>query len=151
MSDPCRGYFTANGIAADFFDLMCGQYLGGGCGREVYVSRLDPDLVIKIETGTGRFQNAMEWRVWEEARALPDVARWLAPCVHISPCGSVLIQRRTAPLRRLEMARHKKMPGWLTDTKMSNFGILGGKLVCHDYGYVRWQLTGAMRKVDWAV
>ncbi len=148
MSDDARGYFTANAISADLFDAMCGEHLGGGCGREVYVSRLDPDLVIKIETGTGRFQNQMEWRVWDELSGRPE-GKWLAPCVSISPNGSVLIQKRTAPLRRREMVRHPRLPEFLTDVKMSNFGILDGKLVSHDYGYIKFGWSTKLVKVDW--
>ena len=151
MSATAKEYFTANAIASDMFALMCGEYLGGGCGREVYVSLLDPNFVIKIETGTGRFQNAMEWRFWEENRGAPDFAKWLAPCISISPCGNILVQKRTAPLRRLEMKKYGRLPKFLTDVKMSNFGILGGKLVCHDYGYVSTVLDSGMRKVDWGV
>ncbi len=151
MADNSRGYFTQNGVSADFFDLMCGERLGGGVARDVYVSRLDPDLVVKIEHTSGTFQNQMEWRVWENLSHDKDARKWLAPCVHISPCGSVLVQRRTAPLRRAEMARHKQLPKFLTDVKMSNFGILGGKLVCHDYGIVRWSYDTGLRKAVWGV
>lgn len=150
MSDGARGYFTANAISSDFFDLMCGEYLGGGCGREVYVCRVDPDFVVKIETGVGRFQNPMEWRVWQEMCDKPE-GNWLAPCVSISPNGAVLIQRRTDPLRKREMKKYPKLPNFLGDIKMDNFGILGGKLVCHDYGYVRWGYNTTLRKVDWGV
>ena len=60
-----------------------------------------------------------------------EAKQWLAPCVSISPCGSVLIQRRTLPVTKAQLP--SKVPAWLTDFKLANWGMLDGKVVCHDY------------------
>lgn len=64
---------------------MCGDRLGQGVAREVYVFKPDPTLVIKFELTTHDFQNVNEWEVWESA---PCVGRKVA-----GPCGGHLRQR----------------------------------------------------------
>lgn len=143
-------YFGGNAISLDFFDAICGERLGGGVSRDVFVCKINPDLVVKIDSESSQFQNITEWKVWNELRAINSpLIKWLAPCHSISPCGNVLIQSRTAPLRRREMKRYGSLPEFLTDRKMENYGIINGKLVCHDYGHVNWTLGGKMTKVDW--
>ena len=39
---------------------------------------------------------------------------------------------RTQPMRPGE--EPEKMPAWLTDHKRANYGRLGKRIVCHDYG-----------------
>lgn len=148
MSDVRGSYFNGS-INRDFFDVMCGKLLGSGVGREVYVSRLDPTLVVKFEVGQRSFQNAMEWETWEELQHHKPSAKWLAPCVSISPCGMVLIQKRTQPLGTL---RPPMIPIWATDTKVGNWGTLNGKPVMHDYGKTLLLGRGAatrLKKADW--
>ncbi len=76
-----------------------------------------------------------------------DIRRWLAPCVQISPCGSILIQKRTTPAPSSRYPA--KMPKFLTDMKRSNYGLYKGRLVCHDYGLICLTVTTATRKADW--
>ena len=40
------------GIENEFFNLMCNEYLGGGCFRNVYSIRLNPTMVVKFEKDT---------------------------------------------------------------------------------------------------
>lgn len=141
-------YFKGT-VESDFFHLMAGERLGGGEAREVYACNLNEDYVVKIETGGGSFQNIREWDLWQDAVDMgEDVSKWLAPCHSISTCGSVIIQRRTKPIGDLP----KKMPVFLADFKRSNFGILDGRIVAHDYGVhvMRWKgLSEKLKKVEW--
>lgn len=136
---------------SDIEGLFLGKPIGGGIDRNVYALKETsawgwrhkitqaPEVddeecrhVIKVQKGhTGYFQNVAEWLLWETARAT-RLARWLAPCVAISPCGLYLIQRRVEPLRRRDLP--KRMPTFLSDLKRENFGMLEGKVVCCDYG-----------------
>lgn len=147
MSDAeVRAYFP-NTIDMDLFRLMCGEEIGYGIGRTVYECTIRPDLIVKIETPSHSFQNQAEWRFWSNWQHDEDVSRWLAPCEAISPCGTVLLQRRTEPLPKIHYP--KKLPRFLTDTKRANFGILDRRLVCHDYGMIVSEIEMKLTKVDW--
>lgn len=137
-------------LSTEFFDLMCGNVIGEGISRIVYEHALDDKLVVKFEVAKGRFQNVAEWQAWENLSEVKPLARWLAPCVAISPCGMVMLQRRVAPLRKDQAP--KVVPAFLTDTKYANWGMFEGRPVCCDYGRNRLQsvgATGRMRKADW--
>lgn len=77
--------------------LLCGQFLGEGMSRKVFVCGLDSSLVVKVETEAGRFQNVKEWELWQEIQ-YTSAAKWLAPCLHLSPDGTILVMARTSPL-----------------------------------------------------
>ena len=146
MKEYTKSYFTTT-ISTDFFRLICGDVIGYGVGRTVYECEIRPDLVVKIETPSHSFQNQAEWRIWSEWRYDADMKRWLAPCEAISPCGTVLLQKRTEPFPA--DAYPKKLPKFLTDTKRSNFGMFEKRVVCHDYALVVTTLSTAMVKADW--
>ncbi len=121
-----------------FLSLFCSEQLGTGQGRYVYEYGPDPQrLVIKVETGSGSFQNIVEWETWTKlSDGNSKWLRWFAPCLRISSCGTVLIQERTQPLnRKIPM----KVPDLFCDMKRGNFGWIGNRFVCHDYG---WNLFG---------
>ena len=118
-------------VERDFFQFMCGELIGSGQFRDVYVFEQDPRYVIKIETGAQSFSNIREWDLWNDAQFMSEEIRgWLAPCKSISPSGTVLLQRRTTPATKYP----EKIPSWMTDTKKQNFGMIGRKFVAHDYG-----------------
>lgn len=138
-------YFS-NTISGDLYGLVCGNQLGEGSARTVFECRLNSDLVVKIETKGGSFQNVTEWETWRVWSECKDVAKWLAPCVEISACGTVLLQKRTANiLGKLP----DKVPFFLTDLKRSNYGKIGNQLVCHDYGNLIPELSSKMKKAEW--
>ena len=120
-------------IMNEFAYLILGEKrIGYGMSRDVYHCQINEDWVIKIETQAGGyFQNALEWRTWSQLQDTP-AAKWLAPCYHISDSGNILIQQRTIPLRKEEAP--KTLPEWLSDTKLTNYGLYKGRVVCHDYG-----------------
>lgn len=125
-------------VTNDFLSMMLGERLGTGKTREVYVHGLDSSLVVKLETVDSRdFCNVHEWSLWNEtvARSLParerkTVQKWLAPCISISPMGSVLIQARTEPIDKVP----RYVPDFLADTHPQNWGLYEGRPVMHDYG-----------------
>ena len=142
--------YLENTIAKDLFAAFAGECLGNGCARTVYVCAQDEGRVVKIETPSQSFQNVEEWNTWCDLAALPVGKKWLAPCHYISPCGTVLIQSRTYPAQKSRFPG--KVPTFFTDTKYENWGLIGNKLVCHDYGYNNARLhgLGQMRKADWS-
>lgn len=137
-------------IHKEAFRVLCDDEIGRGISRVTYSSKLLPDYVIKVEENSKWFQNVMEWEVWDRVRFTP-YARWFAPCVEISPCGGVLIMKRTEPAQKSKYP--DKMPAFFTDFKRENYGLLNGKIVCHDYGcnlLMENGMTKRMRKVEWS-
>lgn len=132
MSDLGVLEYFAPGTARDFFRLMCGERLGGGSAREVFVFDADPKRVLKFETKYASFQNVFEHDTWQWLRA-SSVGRWLAPCYALSGNGTILMQARTSPLP-FDYKLPKKVPALLGDLKSENFGLFEGRLVAHDYG-----------------
>ena len=129
--------------------VALGDLLGEGLSRKVYVCKLNSHYVVKIEAGGGSFQNIAEWDTWSWLSTEPAMARWLAPCEFISTCGMMLIQRRVEPIRRGELP--KKLPAFLTDIKLDNFGMLHGKVVCCDYGTIGASVRRAPKRMVKAV
>lgn len=118
----------------DAFNLLCGDKLGQGLHRTVYACKLRPDLVVKVEPDEGYryFANVLEMKFWNDQEHYEKVARWLAPCTHLSPDGRILLQKRVDPLPKdYQMPTH--IPSFLSDLKRENFGILDNMLVCIDY------------------
>lgn len=137
-------------IALDAFNTLCGEKLGDGIHREVYVCRTATDLVVKVEKYLDyrSFANVTEntlWRDWEHA---PKVAKWLAPCQYLSPDGRILLQRRAKPVRDDDQLPDK-IPAFLTDVKRENFGWIDGQLVCIDYAYHITRLNMNMKAAKW--
>jgi len=118
-------------VIADFGHAFCGTRLGVGIGREVFEFLPDLTKVVKIETSSRSFQNALEWETWNDLGKTKH-GKWLAPCRFISPCGIVMIMDRTDPVRDGDMPG--RIPEWLSDLKRENYGMLNGQFVCHDYG-----------------
>lgn len=120
-----------DGEADDLFRLFCGTKIGEGQYRIVYAHALDSTLVIKRERAFNNFSNVMEWDFWTCSKG-SKVRRWLAPVEWLSPGGMWLIQKRTYPLGA--RAIPKRVPDVFCDLKDDNWGLLDGRVVCHDYG-----------------
>lgn len=139
-------------MADDLMELVLGKELGVGYTRRVYVNKLNPFQVIKYEDDPTKLgQNTMEYQIWNRAQNEPNVKKWLAPCFHISPGGKYLVQARVKPVRMQDMPR--KVPAWMGDLKISNFGRYKGRIVCCDYGILIGMLlaqaTTRMKVADW--
>ena len=134
-------------VNRDFFHLMMGDVLGAGEFRIVYEHLHREDLVLKWEPNAHSFQNIMEWDFWHDNKHDKKVARWLAPCEFISPCGIILVQRKTTKPERSQYPN--VVPEFLTDLKRRNFGMLKGKLVAHDYGLHNVKVPTRLKKATW--
>lgn len=136
-------------VFEDAFNLLCGAKVGDGMSRTVFECELWKGHVVKVEKDPHRFQNVLEWEVWRRVSET-SLCRWFAPCKHLSPNGQILIMERTYPAP--PDLYPKKMPAFFTDMKRENFGILDGKLVCHDYAVnllMERGMTRAFRNADW--
>jgi hypothetical protein len=130
------------------YETFVGKLIGSGMSRKVYECTIDDTLVIKIED-KGFRQNIIEYEIYNASAGFAP-SKWLAPCVFISKCGRVLLQKKTIPVRKNEVPA--KVPSWLTDFKLSNFGIYNGKFVCHDYGttlITNYVFSNKMKKFDY--
>ncbi|WP_319764503.1 hypothetical protein [Maridesulfovibrio sp.] len=121
-----------NVVSRDLLDLCVGKQLGTGMSRDVYEFGPDPSLVIKFETVAGNFQNVFEYEIWNTVKGT-EAEKWFAPVLRISDNGKCLLMKRTEALGWNE--KPAKMPRFLTDLKIQNFGWLDGQLVAHDYGF----------------
>lgn len=133
----------SQGVTLDLHKLFLGQRLGGGLSREVFEFAYDPRYVVKIETQY--FQNVTEMQVWGAVKDT-EWAKWFAPVKSISGFGSVLIMRRTSePTPRQKVNFPDKLPDFLADSRVENWGILNGRWVMHDYGFMRFITNGLKR------
>lgn len=136
----------------EFVKCFAGDVLGYGVYRTVYEHRWDNRYVIKVANPDREenFANVYEWDLWQMNTAT-EFGKWLAPCISISPLGLVLVQRRTMPLWNLDKLPDK-VPACLTDLKPANWGRLGKRVVCHDYGNnLVGNVSSAMKKAKWIV
>jgi hypothetical protein len=133
----------------DLVTLVCGQYLGSGSSRQVYVFAPNPTYVIKLQVDTGTFQNQREWKVWQDFR-YSDGQKWLAPIDYISDMGAWMLQKRTQPVTLAQLQRRlPRVPKYLTDLKVGNWGTYNGKIVCHDYGTAIHEVHAGTKVAKW--
>lgn len=135
----------------DAFNLLCGRKIGYGMTRQVFECNIDKKYVVKVENDEPRshFQNIMEWMVWRRVCGT-DIEKWFAPVHEMSPDGRLLLMHRTTPVSGMHMPN--KMPSFFTDFKSSNYGLLNGKVVCHDYGshlLMERGMTKSLKTVKW--
>jgi len=116
--------------ASDLFHLICGQMIGEGQYRQVFEHSLDKTKVMKHDSGKN-WSNISEYQIWAEFQNTP-IGKWLAPVDWVSARGLWLIQARTTPIAIGEFP--KRVPAIFSDLKPSNWGMLNGRPVCHDYG-----------------
>lgn len=137
-----------NTISSDLFKLVIGKEIGFGHSRKVFEYLPDPNMVIKCEDSGDAFANVLEFKLWQDLQYNKHAKKWVAPCYTLSANGIWLLQARTDPPPR-SFKWPKQVPAWLTDCKKENFGLLKGKLVCHDYALHKLCDVGArMRKSD---
>lgn len=137
----------------DMATLFAGKLIGSGISRNVYTFGHNADYVLKVEYSQGYYQNTAEWLIWERVRGVKAIADWFAPCNSISDMGRWLIQRRTTAVTIDELRKKvPRVPVFFTDLKVGNWGRLGKRIVCHDYGsalVTEYGLTSRMKKADW--
>lgn len=120
-------------IARELCDALVGEIIGTGQNRQVYDMPMNPFLVIKHEYCGNRFQNAIEWEVWQTVKNT-KYEKWFAPCQNISSNGVFLLQSKVEMIPKAHYP--KKIPSFFADLKYENYGILNGKFVCFDYGTI---------------
>lgn len=136
-------------IGLDIAGMLLGDYIGSGAFRDVFAHATSEQHVVKVEDGAGSFHNIAEWETWKAVENTP-YAKWFAPCSHISPAGTILVMRRVEHCSELFLP--KRVPAFLTDLKVENWGLLDGNPVACDYGLTlltERALTKAMRGVKW--
>lgn len=132
--------------------LFLGKLIGSGLSRTVYEYEQDKTCVIKYEHGEGRWQNILEWEIWNTVKDT-KLAKWFAPCIDISPNGHFLIQKRAEKVPKSFFP--KEIPALFGDLKYDNFGMIGKQFVCIDYGTVHIPAINKMltmkklKKADW--
>jgi hypothetical protein len=145
-----RLYDIPTTLKDDAMTLVCGELLGTGAARQVYVCAFDPTWVVKLDTSRGKFQNVREWAVWQNFKESAADKKWLAPVGCISDSGHWLMQRRTTPVSLIELRRlAPRVPKYFTDLKSANWGLLDGVVVCHDYGMSLHEVASGTKKAEW--
>jgi len=127
-------------VNTDLITTLLGEKLGSGTYRSVYKHNWDDNWVIKIEPNNTNC-NETEYILWDEVQGLIGdlawVKDWFAPIHWISPNGKILCMQRTYPYpKNKKLQRPDKIPSFFTDVKWGNFGWIGNKFVCHDYGFI---------------
>jgi len=124
-------------VNTDLILSLCGKKLGAGVYRTVYEYNLDDKYVIKIEPNATE-SNMAEYMLWDEIKYLCGdlawVKEWFAPILWMSPNGKLLVMQRTEEKPNKE--RPREVPAFFTDLKRDNWGFIGNKFVCHDYGFI---------------
>lgn len=82
-----------------------------------------------------------EFMLWDEVRGLKNnlawVEDWFAPILFMSPNAKILCMQKTSQYpKNKKLERPKEIPAFFTDIKWNNFGWIGSKFVCHDYGFI---------------
>jgi hypothetical protein len=132
----------APSVLQEFMYHFTGKRLGSGSSRVTFAHPFDKTKVIKMENRADTFQNVREWEFWNDMRHVKKVAEWLAPCHNISYNGTFLVMERTTDI----IKPPAKLPKFLTDHKLENFGMLNGRVVCRDYGHVIYNIDDKHRK-----
>lgn len=139
-------------VNTDLILMLCGKKLGEGSSRAVYEYNLDNKYVVKIEP-QNTDSNKAEFLLWYEVQGLKGsmawVKEWFAPIKFCSPNGKILIMQRTK--QDLTKTRPNKVPSFFQDVKPDNFGWIGNRFVCHDYGsiynFIKYEKK--FRKIEW--
>ena len=139
-------------VNSDLIRMFIGEKLGAGSYRSVYTFNPNPEkYVIKIEPKSTEC-NANEFLIWDEVSGLINslawVKDWFAPVLWMSPDSKILIMERTFQSSK---EKPQKVPDFFMDVKSANFGWIGNKYVCHDYGFINRfiQYHKKFRKANW--
>lgn len=137
------------------YKCLCGELLGKGVYRDVYVFKKYPAYVIKIERDMTRanFANVTEFRNYIQHKDWKFLSDWLAPCEIINQTGSILIQERVTWDGKRRKDYPKYVPAMFTDLKLKNFGWIGDRLVCCDYSFIPFYIVkvgkNSMKYAKW--
>lgn len=146
---------TLESVNSDLITMFLGEKISSGSYRSVYAFNPNPDkYVVKIEP-LATDSNANEFLTWSNVCGFINewawVKDWFAPVLWMSPNGKILIMERTAEQHKKDKPRPDKVPAFLCDVKAENFGWIGDRFVCHDYGFL-WgflEYRKNMKKASW--
>ena len=127
-------------VNTDLIITLLGKKIGSGECRAVYQHNWDKNWVIKVEPNNTEC-NTTEFMLWDEIRGLKNelawVKDWFAPVIWMSPNGKILCMQKTSEYpKNKKLERPKEIPAFFTDVKWDNFGWIGNRFVCHDYGFL---------------
>ena len=135
---------------------ICGEQIGSGQFRDVYVLKDNPKYVVKIERdpSRGMFINVQEWTNFINHR-YTSIEKWLAPCEFINETGQIMVQRRV--VHKARKFYPTTIPYVFTDLKLNNFGWIGKRFVACDYPlfiynnkkktrYAKWRPNDSVKK-----
>lgn len=140
-------------VNSDLITMFLGEKLGQGSYRAVYEFNPNPKkYVVKIEPLCTN-ANANEFLLWDDISGFVNnlawVKEWFAPVLWMSPNAKILIMERT--FQKPDLKRPDKVPDFMCDIKFENFGWIGNKFVCHDYGFLHrfFEYKKRFRKATW--
>jgi hypothetical protein len=132
-------------ILSAMLRMMIGRPIGQST-RSVFELAMMPSRVVKIAVIEKSLEaNRREWAFSEAAKGT-EYARWIAPCHHISRCSRLLVMDRCDPIPP-ETASDIEIPRIFQDTKIENWGMLGGRPVALDYEFTSDLPTNPHRNV----
>lgn len=154
LSDLNRvsGLLELTPVALDFVTCLCGEFISAGTFRSVFNHNLDGGYVVKVEPQNTSC-NLVEYMIYEEVHHLTGdldwVKDWFCPVTWISPNGRILVMKKTRQYENRK--KPEKVPKFLWDVKSENFGWVGNKYMCHDYGqfYNMINYPRGMKKIIW--
>jgi hypothetical protein len=144
---------TNHSVSNDLLTSVLGEFIGEGYSRKVFEYALDNKYVVKVEMEDAPICNITECLIYSEVTELCGnlewVKDWFAPVKWMSANGRLLLMQRT--YEKPNKKKPEKVPKFLWDIKQRNFGWIGGKYMCHDYGqfYNMISYPKRMQKVDW--
>jgi hypothetical protein len=147
-----KNIYSNQDVISEIIISMVGERIGNGTYRSVYNYNLDDKYVIKLEKENTDC-NIIEYTLWQEIQCLKGnlawVKDWFAPVLWCSPNGKVLVMEKTKWVDG--KTPPQEVPDFFTDIKENNFGWIGSKFVCHDYGFLfRFvKYTKKFRKANW--
>lgn len=132
------------------YKRFCGEKIGFGMYRDVYLLKDNPYWVLKFEKADSkRWCNIAEWLAYDQFRWYAKLAQYLAPNYFIEGSGRILIQRR---VKHKDISEYPiRLPSIFTDLKRTNYGFIGEQFVCCDYPFLAWGGYNPfyMRKANW--
>lgn len=127
-------------VNTDLILSLCGKKIGSGTYRTVYNYNFHEKYVIKLEPNNTDC-NVSEYILWDEIQGLKGdlawVKDWFAPVLWMSPNGKILVMEKTSENpKNKKLERPREVPAFFTDLKYDNWGWIGNRFVCHDYGFL---------------
>jgi hypothetical protein len=114
----------------------CGEKIGRGAWRDVYIYKPDPSYVVKVphekrgrDIAEAELRNKQEYRWCVELNKM-GLGHHIAQC---RPDGRNLIMQRAKPIPETQAV---KVPLLFGDIHRGNFGTIDGSVVCVDYSCV---------------